>query len=242
VMASFESSLGHFNTDYIDSYILHGPKVHGKVFGPEDWEVYRALEALYDAGKVRVIGLSNVNAEQLQQVLDRCRIRPHVLQIRTFGNTGWDDKIGGVRALCDAHGIRYEGYSVLTANRKLLQHATWQSVARARDDTAEQLAFRFSLQLGMVLLTGTTSKSHTALDLNVVHGPQYQAAGPSGGGGGGGGGGSAASFDPLGEAEMSQLLALVHRKASGHHDRRGAGPRQGQGKLPRPPRNSRNRR
>ena len=52
VLSSFVSSLGHFNTDYIDSYILHGPKVHGKEFGKEDWEVYRTLEELYDAGKV----------------------------------------------------------------------------------------------------------------------------------------------------------------------------------------------
>ena len=163
------------------------------------------------ACQVRAIGLSNVNAEQLKQVLGGCRIRPHVLQIRTFANAGWDDKIGGVRALAHAHGIRYEGYSVLTANRKLLQHPTWRSVAQGQGDTAEQLAFRFSLQLGMVLLTGTTSKSHAALDLQVVHGPQYQ-AGP--GGGGGGSSTSAASFDPLGETEMRQLLALVQRGAS----------------------------
>ena len=142
--------------------------------------------------------MSNVNVAQLRQVLALCRIRPHVVQIRTFGHTGWDDKVGGVRALCNEHSIRFEGCSLLTANRKLLQHATWRSVAKGRGDTSEQLAFRYSLQLGMMQLTGTTSTEHAAQDLGVVHGPQYAPASDGG-----------PSFVPLSDAEMEQLNSLI---------------------------------
>src|SRR5512134_920258 len=62
VNQSFESSLAHLRTDYLDSYVLHGP-YYRRGLGPEDWEVWAAIESLYDAGRTKMIGISNVTAE-----------------------------------------------------------------------------------------------------------------------------------------------------------------------------------
>src|SRR5947207_2923461 len=64
VRASFQSSLEHLQTTYIDSYVLHGP-VSNRGLTSVDWAVWRAMEALHREGKARLIGVSNVSLEQL---------------------------------------------------------------------------------------------------------------------------------------------------------------------------------
>jgi diketogulonate reductase-like aldo/keto reductase len=168
VVQSFESSLGHFGTDYLDSYILHGPLAHGQALSAADLEVWRALEELYAQGRVRAIGVSNMGRAQLEALLASAKVPPHVVQIRTFAESGWDDRVGGVRALCDERNIAFEAFSVLTANRRALSHASFLALAKLRGDTQEQLAFRFALSEGMVVLTGTTDTAHMTQDLAVV--------------------------------------------------------------------------
>src|SRR5712691_5777330 len=67
VKQSMDSSLKHLHTEYVDSYVLHGPYSR-QGLGASDWEVWTAIEALYNSGKTRMIGISNVNAEQLNQL------------------------------------------------------------------------------------------------------------------------------------------------------------------------------
>ncbi|NGZ60066.1 MAG: aldo/keto reductase, partial [Nitrospira sp. LK265] len=64
VQQSFASSLVHLHTDYLNSYVLHGPYSR-RGLGAEDWEAWSAIESLYEAGKTRMIGVSNVTADQL---------------------------------------------------------------------------------------------------------------------------------------------------------------------------------
>jgi diketogulonate reductase-like aldo/keto reductase len=164
VRQSFASSLAKLGTDYLDSYLLHGPLSKGRL-SPEDLQVWAALEELYAEGKVRAIGVSNLDARQLTELLASAKVAPHVAQVRTFASSGWDDRVGGVWALCQQHHIVYEAYSLLTANRAALGSAAVKAVAAARQETVPQVAFRFALELGMVVLTGTTDDAHMAQDL-----------------------------------------------------------------------------
>src|ERR671918_457950 len=59
VQQSFDSSLSHLHTAYLDSYVLHGPYQRSGL-GASDWEVWGAMEALYQSGKMKMIGISNV--------------------------------------------------------------------------------------------------------------------------------------------------------------------------------------
>jgi diketogulonate reductase-like aldo/keto reductase len=111
-----------------------------------------------------MIGISNVNAEQLDLLVTKARIKPMVVQNRCYANRGWDRE---VRTICRDHGITYQGFSLLTANRNVVRHPVVVSVARRLGMQAEQVIFRFAIQVGMVPLTGTTSEVHMKEDLRV---------------------------------------------------------------------------
>ena len=65
VEQSFASSLEHLGTDVIDSYVLHGP-TRRVGLAADDWAAWRAMEAVHDGGRARLLGVSNVTLEQLQ--------------------------------------------------------------------------------------------------------------------------------------------------------------------------------
>ena len=163
VAQSFESSLRHLHTDYLDSYLLHGP-YSSRGLGSADWEVWGAIEEIHRSGRARLIGISNVNADQLRVLVTKARIKPMVVQNRCYANRGWDRE---VRAICREHGITYQGFSLLTANRNVVRHPIVVSVARRLGVHSEQVIFRFAMQVGMVPLTGTRDAVHMREDLGV---------------------------------------------------------------------------
>lgn len=161
VRQSFASSLEHFNTSYIDSYILHGPSLnHG--LSEADWEVWRAMEGLQKSGEVKLIGVSNIEFQQLQLLLEKVEIKPAFVQNRCYARTQWDAKI---RALCQANDIIYQGFSLLTANAAELNKPQVHQIAKRLGCSVPQVVFRFALQVGMIPLTGTTSQVHMKEDL-----------------------------------------------------------------------------
>ena len=163
VRQSFESSLAHLHTDYLDSYVLHGPYYRGGL-GPEDWEVWAAIESLYAEGRSKMIGVSNVSAGQLALLCERATHRPMVVQNRCYAAFGWDK---AVRDLCRMHGIVYQGFSLLTANREVFSDPAIRLMAQKYDTGVAQIVFRFAMQIGMVPLTGTTNTQHMAEDLQA---------------------------------------------------------------------------
>ena len=163
VAQSVESSLGHLGVDTIDCYLLHGPSTRGRL-AREDWEAWTAMEAAQRAGKVRLLGISNVTLAQLDELYRKVAVKPSAVQNRCFARTGWDRE---VRRFCRAHGIVYQGFSLLTANPEVLRHSTLRAICARIAKTPAQVVFRFAIQAGMVPLTGTTSPRHMAEDLAV---------------------------------------------------------------------------
>jgi len=165
VRQSFDSSLTHLGTDYVDSYVLHGPySLRG--LGAADWEVWAAMEGLYQSGKTKMIGISNVTAEQLTQLCEQATLKPMVVQNRCYAALGWDKE---VREICQAHGIIYQGFSLLTANRDVLADPEVRTIAKRLGTAPAQIIFRFAMQIGMLPLTGTTSQQHMKEDLQAEH-------------------------------------------------------------------------
>ena len=161
VLQSFESSLEHLRTTYVDSYVLHGPSLRNGV-SDEDWAVWRAMEALQRAGKARLLGVSNVSPAQLRAIHDGSASKPAFVQNRCFASNGWDRE---VRALCAERGIVYQGFSFLTANARELASPAVRRAAKRAGRTQAQVVFRFALQMGMLPLTGTSSQKHMQDDL-----------------------------------------------------------------------------
>ncbi|MBM4123595.1 MAG: aldo/keto reductase [Nitrospira sp.] len=161
VRQSFDSSLAHLHTAYVDSYVLHGPSQR-RGLGEADWEVWAAMEGLYESGKAKMIGVSNVTAEQLALLCARAKHRPMVVQNRCYAAFGWDKE---VREICTAQGLIYQGFSLLTANREVLMAPDVRAIAQRVGAGVAQVVFRFAMQIGMLPLTGTTNPQHMADDL-----------------------------------------------------------------------------
>jgi diketogulonate reductase-like aldo/keto reductase len=164
VAQSFASSLEHLQADVIDSYVLHGPSTRGPLTA-DDWEAWRAMEALHDSGRVRLLGVSNVSLDQLRQLCDGARIAPRFVQNRCFAVLGWDK---AVREFCATHGIVYQGFSLLTANIEALRHPEMARIAQRHGRSVAQIVFRFAVDVQMIPLTGTRDPQHMQADLAVI--------------------------------------------------------------------------
>ena len=163
VIQSFNSSLAHLHTDYLDSYVLHGP-YQRQGLGAADREVWAAIEGLYRSGKTKMIGISNVTAEQLAQLCAEAIVKPMVVQNRCYAAFGWDKE---VREICRAHGIIYQGFSLLTANQGIFAEPAIRAIAQRLGAGLAQVVFRFAMQVGMLPLTGTTNPQHMKDDLQA---------------------------------------------------------------------------
>lgn len=161
VRQSFARSLEHLGTDRIDSLVLHGPELsHG--WSRTDRAVWSSMAELLASGRVAHLGVSNVMPDQLEALLASGAPKPSFVQNRCYARTGWDAE---VRALCRANDIVYQGFSLLTANRRELAHPDVAAIAKRHGATIEQVVFRFAIDIGIWPLTGTTNAAHMRLDL-----------------------------------------------------------------------------
>jgi diketogulonate reductase-like aldo/keto reductase len=161
VAQSMASSLEHLGTDYVDSFVLHGPSIR-QGWSRDDAEVWESMRRERDAGRTRLLGVSNVGLHHLLGMQQSGAEMPKFVQNRCFAVTGWDRE---VRQFCREHGITYQGFSLLTANLEVLQHPVTTDPAAKLRVTPAQIIFAFSRAIGILPLTGTTDVEHMKQDL-----------------------------------------------------------------------------
>ena len=164
VRASFAGTLAHFGTDYLDSFLVHGP-MSAAGLTDEDWEIWGAMEKLNEEKRARLIGVSNVALPHIRGLHEQAKFKPDVVQNRCYASRGWDR---AVREYCLANGIVYQGFSLLTANPHVVAHPHVGAIARRRGVTPEQVIFGFARRIGILPLTGTTDSGHMKEDLASV--------------------------------------------------------------------------
>lgn len=163
VRSSFAGSLKNFGAEYLDSFLIHGPTGAG-VLDDDDWAAWGAMEELHRARKAKALGISNVGLRQLRE-LEGAKVKPAYVQNRCYASRGWDRD---VREYCLANGIVYQGFSLLTANPRVVGHPATEAIARRLDATPAQVVFRFAVALGILPLTGTTDAGHMKDDLEAL--------------------------------------------------------------------------
>ncbi|MGB9235938.1 MAG: aldo/keto reductase [Terriglobales bacterium] len=161
VAQSVASSLDHLGTDYVDSLILHGPSSNYD-WTESDSEVWEAMRKERDAGRARLLGVSNVSLRHLEQMSEIHEELPRFVQNRCFARTGWDRE---VRRFCLKQDVIYQGFSLLTANLDVLRSPLMNSVAVRAGFTLAQVVFAFARAIGILPLTGTSDANHMAEDL-----------------------------------------------------------------------------
>ena len=161
VAESLASSLEHLATDYVDSFVLHGPS-SGYGWTDDDAEVWDAMRREQSDGRARFLGVSNVSLSHLEQMAVTHAETPAFVQNRCFARLGWDRE---VRAFCRERNIVYQGFSLLTANLEIVNHPVVAGLAAQVKATPAQVIFNFARASGILPLTGTSSAEHMQQDL-----------------------------------------------------------------------------
>ena len=172
VKPAFEASRQRLQLDYVDCYLIHTPFAFqpGDDQDPRDErgqpiydsgvtlpETWQALERLVDEGQCKAIGLSNVNLEKLQEVVETARIKPAVVEIKSHPYLPeWE-----LLEYCRQHGIVLLAFAALGHRMKpgLLDDPVVIDIARRLGKTPAQIVLAWAIQRGTALLTTAVTPS-----------------------------------------------------------------------------------
>lgn len=142
---------------YVDSLLLHSPLRTME----ETLQAWTRLES-FVPDQARQIGISNVNLPVLKEIYKNAQIKPSVVQNRFYAETGYDVPL---RAFCREHKIEYQSFWTLTGNPQLLGAKPVVSLARAAEIGRPVALYALVMDLGIIVLNGTSSKEHMREDL-----------------------------------------------------------------------------
>mmetsp|Transcript_1127 Transcript_1127/g.1975 ORF Transcript_1127/g.1975 Transcript_1127/m.1975 type:complete len:311 (-) Transcript_1127:156-1088(-) len=163
VRQSLERSLENLRTDYLDSWIMHGPEDSWD----DHWKVWKTMERAVDEGRVRQLGLSNFyRLEDIEWAYNHSRIKPKVVQNRFYADSGHDVEI---REFCKEHDIEYQSFWTLTANNYSYHHAEALELAKEKRLTPEGLFYAFCMAIGISPMDGTTNEVHMKEDIELMN-------------------------------------------------------------------------
>lgn len=154
---SIDESLRKLGTDYIDLMLLHQP------FG-DRYNAYRALEDALKAGKVRAIGVSNFYPDHLIDLSHFVDVVPAVNQVEThvfFQQTE-------ARKYMDELGVAHMSWGPLAEGKNgFFSNETLAAIGAAHGKTGPQVALRYLLQRGIIVIPKSTHKERMAQNLQL---------------------------------------------------------------------------
>ena len=167
-----DGSLVALGLEHIDLMLIHSPQPwsefrDGRRFHEGNLEAWRALEEAHSAGKVRAIGVSNFEREDLDNLLDNGAVKPMVNQILAHvSNTPFD-----LIDYCRTRGMLVEAYSPV-AHGAVLNEPALKQLAEKYEVGIAQICLRYCLQLGLLPLPKTVNPDHmrsnAALDFVIT--------------------------------------------------------------------------
>ena len=148
-MRAFDRTMKELGFDYLDLYLIHWPN---PIYFRNNWEEanagsWKAFEELYEAGRIRAIGVSNFRSHHIQALLKTARIKPMVDQIRLCPGDVHEETVD----YCRKQGILLEAYSPLGVGR-IMDVPQIKEIAQRHGKSAAQVSLRWSLQMGFLPL------------------------------------------------------------------------------------------
>jgi diketogulonate reductase-like aldo/keto reductase len=165
--AAIDGSLKTMGLDHIDLMIIHSPQPWER-FGADDrffegnLAAWKALEEAYEAGKLKAIGVSNFQKQDLQNLLDNARVKPMLDQVLAHvSNTPFE-----LIDFIHANDMVAEAYSPV-GHGEILGRDDIKAIADTYGVTVPQLAIRYTLQLGLLPLPKTANPDHMKNNADV---------------------------------------------------------------------------
>lgn len=162
-----ELSFKKLGVDYIDLMIIHSPQPWADFRNVNHYyegnlAAWKALCEFYEAGKIRAIGVSNFEKEDIENILKHSKVKPMVNQILTHISNA---QISVIK-YCQENGIAVEAYSSL-AHGEIFKNKTVKEIADRLNVSIAQLSIRYTLELGLISLPKATSVEHLKDNLDV---------------------------------------------------------------------------
>ncbi len=138
---AFEESLEKLQTDYVDLYLIHWPK------GELSIETWKAMEKLYEQGRIRAIGVSNFLVHHLEYLLSNSRIKPMVDQVEFHPELVQPELL----KFCKEHQIQSEAWTPIMRG-KVNNIPVFLELAAKYQKSPVQIVLRWDLQKGVVTI------------------------------------------------------------------------------------------
>lgn len=152
-----EKTLQRLDTDYIDLLLIHQP-AGDYIAG------YRLMEKAYKEGKVKAIGLSNFNEEQIREILSVCEVKPTVLQTETHPYS--QEK--GLKDFLEKEEIIIQAwYPLGHGDAALIQEPAFSKLAEKYGKSNAQIILRWHVQTGNVVIPGSKNPDHIRDNLDL---------------------------------------------------------------------------
>ena len=152
-----EKTLARLGTDYIDLLLIHQPA--GNYLAG-----YRLMEQAYEAGKVRAIGLSNFNADQIEKIMSVCKVRPAVLQTELHPY----NQEPKLKALLKQNGIVPQAwYPLGHGDNALLNEPIFAELGQKYGKSAAQIILRWHIQDGNIVIPGSKNPDHIKANFDL---------------------------------------------------------------------------
>ena len=154
---AFQTALDKLGLEYLDLYLLHRPR--GDIKG-----AWQALEDLYKEGKIKAIGVSNFEDNNLEELMSYAKIKPAVNQIETHAFFQQEKANQSLRQ----RGIQMEAWSPLAQGRNgHFTNETLAAIGKKHNKNNAQVSLRWHYQRGIVTIPRTSKKEHMMENLNI---------------------------------------------------------------------------
>lgn len=152
-----EKTLQRLDTDYIDLLLIHQPS--GNYIAG-----YQQMEKAYKAGKVRAIGLSNFNKEQVEEILSACEVKPTVLQTELHPYHQEPE----LKAFLRENGIVPQAwYPLGHGDKALLEEPLFAELGKKYGKSAAQIILRWHMQDGNIVIPGSKNPEHIKANFDL---------------------------------------------------------------------------
>ena len=152
-----EKTLRRLNTDYIDLLLIHQPAGNYPAG-------YRLMEQAYEAGTVRAIGLSNFNADQVEEILRVCKVRPAVLQTELHP---YNQEPKLKKRLKENGIVPQAWYPLGHGDKALLNEPLFNELGKKYGKSAVQIILRWHMQDGNIIIPGSKNPDHIKANFDL---------------------------------------------------------------------------